>query len=157
MSLPSPLLLGDVMGFLALGFVGATALLMFVRQRLLKAVKNLSLYRIIHIAIATLAGLFIVIHAAIFVSYPFNVGILLGYASFVMAVVVWVTGTAFLEKVRDSLFFHGPLALALGGLIVVHAATEGLTLPKTWAEIALVAVVGMACANAVYHLDRATA
>lgn len=158
MSLPSsPLIFGDVMGFLALAFIGATALLMFVRAKLLKAVGNLSVYRLVHIVIAALAGAFIVIHAAIFISYPFNVGILLGYASFALAAVVWVTGAAFLEKVRDSLFFHGPLSLGLGGLILIHAATEGLTLPTTWAELALAAVAAIAFANAVYHMRRVVA
>ena len=38
-----------------------------------------------------------------------------------MAVFVWVTGTAFLERLRDSLFYHGTISLSTIGLMVVHS------------------------------------
>jgi Rieske Fe-S protein len=74
-------MLGDVFGLLALALIGATAVLMLLRRRILKRFKNLELIRRAHIAIAGLAGLFLVLHVAYFITYPVNLEILLGYLS----------------------------------------------------------------------------
>ncbi len=145
---------GDISGFLALALVAATALLMFLRARFLKAFGGLESYRLLHIAMATGAGVFLVLHALTFIGYPASLGIFMGYASFGMAAVVWATGTAFLERVRDSLFFHGPMALCLGALVVVHASAESATLDPFWSESALVVVVSLAVANTAYHARK---
>jgi hypothetical protein len=146
--------MGDLTGFLALLFIGLTALFMFVRARLLRRMKSLQAYRLIHMAIAALAGLFVVLHATTFLSYPLGLGVLLGYASGALALVVWFTGTAFLEKVRNSLFFHGPLSVALGALIVIHATSAGTALPFFWTELALGSAIAVVLANGLYHLRR---
>ena len=49
-----------------------------------------------------------VLHVAYFITWPLNVEIFLGYASATLALVVWVTGTAFLERFRDPPTSTGP-------------------------------------------------
>lgn len=123
------ILLGDIFGFLALGFIIFTAIFMLFRRKLLKHTKNLELLRRTHIYVATAGGFFLVLHAAYFVAWPLTVGIVLGYISAAVATVVWLTGTAFLEKFRDSLFFHGSLSMAAISLMVIHAAGAGINFP----------------------------
>lgn len=133
----SSLVLGDIFGLLALLFIGATAVLMLVRKRILKRFKNLDLMRRAHIAIAALGGLFLILHVAYFISYPLNIEILLGYVSASLALIVWLTGTAFLERFRDSLYFHGTLSLSAISLMVIHSAAAGLNVPFAFAEVVL--------------------
>jgi hypothetical protein len=131
------LMLGDVFGLLALALISATAVIMLLRRRILKRFKNLDLLRRIHIAIAGLGGLFLVLHVAYFITWPLNIEILLGYLSATLALVVWVTGTAFLERFRDSLYFHGTLSLSAISLMVIHSASAGLNVPFALAETVL--------------------
>ena len=133
----SGLMLGDVFGLLALVFISATAVFMLLRRRILKRFKNLDLLRRVHIAVAALGGLFLVLHVAYFITWPLNVEIFLGYASATLALVVWVTGTAFLERFRDSLYFHGTLSLSAISLMVIHSAAAGLNVPFAFAEVVL--------------------
>jgi hypothetical protein len=133
----SGLLLGDVFGLLALVLIGATAVLMLVRKRILKRFKNLDLMRRVHIATAGLGGLFLILHVSYFISYPLNLEILLGYVSASLALVVWLTGTAFLERFRDSLYFHGTLSLSAISLMVIHSAAAGINVPFAIAEVVL--------------------
>lgn len=120
---------GDIFGFLALGFIVFTAVFMLVRKRLLKFTKNLELLRKMHIYSATAGGLFLVLHLAYFISWPLTTGILLGYVSASIAAIVWITGMAFLERFRDSLFFHGSLSMGAISLMVIHAAGAGINFP----------------------------
>ncbi|HEV2390458.1 MAG TPA: hypothetical protein VGS04_07025 [Nitrososphaerales archaeon] len=131
----SGLMLGDVFGLLALALISATAVFMLLRRRILKRSKNLDLLRRVHIAVAGLGGLFLVLHVAYFISWPASVEILLGYASASLALVVWATGTAFLERFRDSLYFHGTLSLSAISLMVIHSAAAGLNVPFAFAEL----------------------
>ena len=133
----SGLMLGDVFGLLALAFISATAVFMSLRRQILKRFKNLDLLRRVHIAVAALGGLFLVLHVAYFITWPLNVEIFFGYASATLALVVWVTGTAFLERFRDSLYFHGTLSLSAISLMVIHSAAAGLNVPFALAEVAL--------------------
>ena len=110
---------------------------MLVRKRILKRFKNLDLMRRAHIAIAALGGLFLILHVAYFISYPLNIEILLGYVSASLALIVWLTGTAFLERFRDSLYFHGTLSLSAISLMVIHSAAAGLNVPFAFAEVVL--------------------
>jgi hypothetical protein len=143
-------MLGDVFGILALSFISATAVFMLLRRRILKRFKNLELLRRAHIAVAALGGLFLVLHVAYFITWPLNVEISLGYASAALALVVWVTGTAFLERFRDSLYFHGTLSLSAVSLMVIHSAAAGLNVPFAFAEVAL----GGTTTVAVYKTTR---
>lgn len=133
----SGLQLGDVFGLIALALMAATAVLMLLRRRILKRFKNLEAIRRAHVAIATFAGLFLVLHVAYFVTYPLTVAIILGYVSAAIALVVWLTGTAFLERFRDSLYFHGTLSLSGISLMVIHSAGAGLNIPFALAEVVL--------------------
>ncbi len=127
---------------------------MLVRKRLLRYTKNLNLLRKVHIYAATAAGFFIVLHVAYFYNYPITDAILLGYGSAALALFVWVTGTAFLERFRDSLFFHGTMSLATIALIVVHSAGAGVNIPVIFAEASLLAVAGVGFVKAWEHLSK---
>jgi hypothetical protein len=147
------ILLGDVFGYVALALVIFSASFMLVRRRLLKYTKNLVLLRKIHIYAATLAGLFIVLHVAYFFRYPISSGVLLGYGSAAMAVFVWITGTAFLERLRDSLFYHGAMSISTIALMVVHSAGAGVNIPVAVAEVTLFAVACLGLVEAWEHLS----
>ena len=146
----SGLMLGDVFGLLALAMISATAVFMLLRRRILKRSKNLDLLRRIHVAIAGLGGLFLVLHVAYFITWPVNVEILLGYLSATLALVVWATGTAFLERFRDSLYFHGTLSLSAISLMVIHSAAAGLNVPFAFGE----AVLGGTTVVAIYKATQ---
>ena len=146
----SGLMLGDVFGLLAIALISATALFMLMRRWLLRRVKNLDLLRRVHIAVAGLGGLFLILHVAYFISYPVNLEIFLGYASASLALVVWLTGTAFLERFRDSLYFHGTLSLSAISLMVIHSAAARLNVPFALAEV----VLGGTTAVAVYKTTQ---
>lgn len=150
------LLLGDVFGYLALALVVFTAVFMLVRKRLLRYTKNLGLLRKVHIYAATLAGVFIVLHVAYFFGYPVTVAVDWGYISAAMAVFVWITGTAFLERFRDSLFYHGAMSLSTVGLMVVHAAGAGVNIPVSASLVVLAAVAAVALFKAQAHVSKLT-
>jgi hypothetical protein len=133
----SGLMLGDVFGLVALALIGATAVFMLARKRILKRYRNLDAMRRVHIAVAGLGGLFLILHVSYFVAYPINLEILLGYVSASIALIVWLTGTAFLERFRDSLYFHGTLSLSAISLMVIHSAAAGLNVPFALAEVVL--------------------
>ncbi len=150
----SGLMLGDVFGLVALALMGATAVLMLLRRRILRRFKNLELIRRAHIAIAALAGLFLVLHVAYFITWPVNLEIFLGYASAAIALVVWVTGTAFLERFRDSLYFHGTLSLSGISLMVIHSASAGLNVPFALAEVILVGATWTAVYKTMRYVGK---
>lgn len=149
------ILLGDVFGYIALALVVFTASFMLFRKRLLKHTRNLNLLRKVHMYLATLAGLFLVLHVAFFFGYPVTSAILLGYGSAALAVFVWITGTAFLERLRDSLFFHGAMSFITIALMVVHAAGAGANIPIGAAESVLFVVACATVMKAWGHLSRA--
>jgi hypothetical protein len=134
--------------------IGATAVLMLLRRRILKRFKNLEAIRRAHIAIAAVAGLFLVLHVAYFITYPVNLEILLGYLSATLALVVWVTGTAFLERFRDSLYFHGTLSLSGISLMVIHSAAAGLNVPLVLAEVVLVGTTFAAVYKTTQYIGK---
>ena len=148
------ILLGDIFGFTALALVVFTASFMLVRKRLLKYTKNLNLLRQVHLYAATAAGLFIVLHVAYFFNYPITDAIMLGYGSAAIAVFVWVTGTAFLERLRDSLFFHGAMSLSTIELMVVHSAGAGVNIPLGVAAATLLVVSCLTLVKAWGHLSK---
>ena len=127
---------------------------MLVRRRLLRHTKNLDLIRKVHIYAATGAGLFIVLHVAYFIGYPVTDAILLGYGSAALALFVWVTGTAFLERLRDSLFYHGAMSLSTVSLMVVHSAGAGSNIPIGLAAITLVTVACITFVKAWQHISK---
>lgn len=148
------LLLGDVFGYIALALVVFTATFMMIRRRLLRYTKNLNLLRKVHIYAATLAGLFIILHVAYFFGYPVTTAVTWGYVSAAMALFVWITGTAFLERFRDSLFYHGAMSLSTVGLMTVHAAGAGVNIPFGAALGVLVGVAVITLVKAQFHLSK---
>jgi len=147
-------MLGDIFGLIALGLIGATAVFMLFRRQILKRFRNLELMRRLHIAIASLGGLFLILHVAYFVSYPVTLEILLGYLSAGLALVVWVTGTAFLERFRDSLYFHGTLSLSAISLMVIHSSAAGLNIPFALAEVTLGGTTAVAIFKTTQYIQK---
>jgi hypothetical protein len=147
-------MLGDVFGLLAVSLIGATAVFMLLRRQILKRFKNLELMRRVHIAVAGMGGLFLILHVAYFISYPINLGVLLGYVSASLALVVWLTGTAFLERFKDSLYFHGTLSLSAISLMVIHSAAAGLNISFALAEVVLVGTTATAAYKASRYIGK---
>lgn len=147
-------MLGDLFGLIALALIGATAVLMLLRRQILRRFKNLEAMRRMHIAVAALAGLFLIMHVAYFVSYPVTLEIALGYLSAALGFVVWLTGTAFLERFRDSLYFHGTLSLSAISLMVIHSSAAGLNVPFALAEATLVGTTAVAFVKTSQYVGK---
>lgn len=145
------LTLGDLFGYTALVFIASTAVLMLLRKTLLRYTRNLELLRRVHLYVATLGGAFLALHVAYFVTYPVTSAVVVGYASAAVAVFVWLTGTAFLERLRDSLFFHGSISIVAIGLMVIHAMSSGTNVPAWMAEVMLTATAGVAFWKASHY------
>lgn len=148
------ILLGDVFGYIGLAFLLLTATLMLGRKRLLRYTRNLTLIRKLHIYFASGAGLFIILHMAFFLSYPVTYAVLLGYLSAAVAGIVWITGTAFLERLRDSLFYHGAMSFTTIALIVVHSTGAGVNIPIGAAGVTLAIVTFLVMMKAWHHLSK---
>ncbi len=148
------LLPGDIFGLLALAFIGFTSVFMLIRKQLLRLTKNLDLLRRTHIYAAGLGGMFLVLHIAYFITWPLTTAIALGYVAAAMAGVVWLTGTAFLERFRDSLFYHSTLSFAAISLMVIHAAGAALNFPIIFAfGVLLVATIAVIY-KALMHTEK---
>jgi hypothetical protein len=146
---------GDVYGFVALFLIALAAVLMLFRSKLLKVTRNITLVRTIHVVVSTSAGLFLILHLTALFSLPVSTGIAIGYAAVIVSVAVWLSGTAFLEKARDSLFFHGVLSSVLIPLSLIHAANAGSNLPLDWTQAILGTSAVVVLANAALHLRKA--
>ena len=155
MSAASALSAGDLYGFIALFLVALAAILMLLRSKILKVTRNITLVRTVHVAVSTSAGLFISLHISALFQPPTSNGIILGYVAVAVAVVAWLTGTAFLQKVKDSLFFHGVLSSLLIPLVVMHAASASLNMPADVFTVLLAGTAVVVFANAALHILRA--
>lgn len=127
---------------------------MLIRKRLLKYTKNLELLRRIHIYASALGGLFLILHVAYFITYPVTTAVVLGYVSAAVAGTVWIMGTAFLERFKDSLFYHGSLSLAAISLMFIHAASSGINIPVYFALAVLLLNTGVALYKASQHAHK---
>jgi hypothetical protein len=136
--------IADISGFLALIFITATAVLMFVKKRLFERyTSRKSLIKNIHIVAAALGGIFLVMHGDYFILAPItNFGILLGYLGTGVGLIVWFTGFSFLERLRYSLLYHGSLSLFAIALMVIHSVNLGFSIPLWLGEL-LLAVTGV--------------
>ncbi len=157
MSAASVMTAGDLYGFAALFLIALAAALMLLRSKLLKLTKNIALIRTSHLIISALAGFFLVLHISTLFVLPVSNGIILGYAAVAASGTAWLTGTAFLEKVKDSLFFHGVLSSVLIPLAMMHAATASTNIPAYWSQVLLGGTAVVVFANAALHIWRATA
>jgi len=145
---------GDLYGFAALFLIALTAILMLLRSRLLK-LTSIAVIRATHLLVSTLAGLFLALHISTQFLPPVSTGIILGYGAVIVSVAAWLTGAAFLEKTKDSLFFHGVLASVLIPLSLIHAATTGADFPLYLSQLLLAATALVVFANAALHIRRA--
>ena len=146
---------GDLYGFAALFLIALAAALMLLRSKVLKLTKNIALVRASHLVISALAGLFLALHISTLFLPPISTGIILGYGAVIASVIAWLTGTAFLEKVKDSLFFHGVLSSILIPLSMMHAATTSTNFPAYWSQVILAGTTVVVFANAALHIRRA--
>ena len=146
---------GDLYGFAALFLIALAAALMLLRSKLLKVTKNIALIRGSHLVVSTLAGLFLALHISSLFLPPVSTGIILGYGAVAASAIAWLTGTAFLEKVKDSLFFHGVLSAVLIPLSMMHAATASTNIPVYWSQVLLGGTAAVVFANAALHIKRA--
>ncbi len=149
-----PLMLGEAFGFSALGFTGASAMIMIFRARLVRAVGGPARLRSIHVSVSLMAALSIAGHVYILFLPPTSVPVDLGYAAVALGLVLWMTGVGFLERNRDSFFLHGALAVALVSLVTVHAAASGTNIPLPASLAALGAASVAALANAAFHARK---
>ena len=147
--------LGDLFGFAALFFTGLAAVLMLLRAPLLKATRSLSAVRAIHLAISGAAGLFLCLHILELYLPPESMGITLGYATVGAAIAAWLTGTAFLKKVRNSLFYHGVLSSSLLPLALMHVALTSTNVVFLWSQVLLAGAAGTSLVAAGVHAMRA--
>ena len=154
-SLALELSLGDDFGIIALLLIASTAVLMLYRRVVLKRSRNLERLRRVHLYVATAAGSFLVLHAAFFIGVPVTQEVVVGYGAAVVALFVWVTGTAFLEKLRDSLFYHGSMSLTAIALMAVHAASAAANFPAWPADAVMLAIAGVVFWWATMHVKKA--
>ncbi len=146
---------GDLYGFAALFFTALAAVLMLLRAYLLKATKSLSAVRGIHVFVSTAAGVFLALHISALYLPPDSTGLVLGYATVIAAFAAWLTGTAFLTKVKDSLFYHGVLSASLLPLALMHVALSSTNLLFLWTQVLLAGAAGVALVNAGAHAMKA--
>lgn len=150
----APTTIGDIFGFLAVVLGGVSAFFMMMRARLVKLTKSLRGVRSAHVAISASAGVFLILHVAYFYSWPITTGVLLGYGAFAMSIVVWMTGVAFLEKVRDSLLFHSSFSIVFISLALIHAASSNSNILPVISELLIVATLLVIISNVWYQLEK---
>ena len=143
-----------MLGLAALALMIFTGVLMLLRKVLIKRIRNLDLLRKVHVGASAGGGSLLVLHAAYFASYPTSTPILLGYVAAAVAVVVWLTGTAFLERFRDSLFFHGSLSLVAISAMTIHAFSAGVNIPVFVSGAGLALTVSFLIVRASIHINK---
>ena len=143
-------------GIFALVLIIATALLVFLKTRLVKRhPSRRDLITKTHIVLATLGGAFLLLHADYFIRAPISdPWIFLGYLSTVVALVVWFTGFSFIERLRYSLLYHGSLSLFTIALMIIHAVELGLNLPLEITEAVLLVLVVVTFVRAMQHVGK---
>jgi hypothetical protein len=148
--------IADLAGFLALFFIIATAVMMFVKDRLFNRYRShQGLIRNIHIALAVLGGAFLLLHADYFINAPIlNTGIFLGYVSTAVALIVWFTGFSFMERLRYSLLYHGSLSLFAISLMVIHALELGFNITIGITEALLLVIALLTFWRAAFHVKK---
>jgi hypothetical protein len=144
--------IANLAGYLALIFITATAVLMFAKNRLIGSLAGKDLFRKVHISIAVLGGAFLLLHAEYFIHAPiYNVGVLLGYVSTAVALIVWFTGFSFFERLRYSLLYHGSLSLVAISLMFIHAIDLGFNLSLEVTVAILAGIIFATFLRAIQH------
>jgi hypothetical protein len=148
--------IANLAGFLALFFIIATAVMMFVKTRLFNRFhSHQGLIRNTHIIVASLGGAFLLLHADYFINAPIlNQGIFLGYVSTAVALIVWFTGFSFLERLRYSLLYHGSLSLFAISLMAIHALDLGFNISVGITEGILLVIAILTFWRAMFHVNK---
>ena len=134
--------------------MGASAMMMVFRARLVRAVGGAPRLGSIHESVSLMAALSIASHVYIPFLRPTSVPVDLGHAAVVLGLALWMTGIGFLKRNRDSFSLHGALAVALVSSVKVHAAASATNVPLPASLAALGAVSVAALANAAFHARR---
>jgi hypothetical protein len=129
--------LADIFGFLALAMIVATGVLMVFKKQILARTRNPGGLRLVHVVVAGLGGVFLVLHAVLFLLFPLSLPVLLGYVATGVALLVWITGIVLLEELRTSLLYHGLFSLVGVFLILLHTFAAGRNIPVVLAGISL--------------------
>jgi hypothetical protein len=146
----------DLAGFLALIFITATAVMMFIKSRLFNRYQShKNFIKNTHIVLAALGGCFLLIHGDFFLRAPIlETGIFLGYLGTAVAVVVWFTGFSFLERLRYSLLYHGSLSLFAISLMVIHTVDLGFNISIGVTEVILIVLAVLTFYRAMFHASK---
>lgn len=148
--------LADLAGFLALIFITATAVMMWLKARLFNRYQTHKTFiKNTHIVVAALGGAFLLMHADFFLRAPIlEFGIFLGYLGTAVAIVVWFTGFSFLERLRYSLLYHGSLSLFAISLMVLHTIDLGFNIPFNITEVLLILIAILTFYRAIFHIGK---
>ena len=154
MVFPVTIPIADIFGFLGVILAGISSVFIVYRGRIMKLTRNLQAIRAVHVTISGLAGVFIVLHVINYLNMPFTTGIILGYGTFAIAIAVWLTGTAFLERVKDSFFLHSSFSIVFIAMALLHGASSSTNIPPITSDAILVGAVLILLINAVYQLSK---
>ena len=149
----SALQAGDYSGLAALALIAASSLSMVYRKRVLTGGVSLRAVRWAHLSLSAGAAAALAVHISLMVGFAQSLGVLLGYAAFAAALLVWLTGSAFAERMRDSLVFHGQLTIVMIALVLAHASAASVAL-SGFAPFVLTSVAVVALLNGAYHLSK---
>jgi hypothetical protein len=146
----------DFAGFLALIFIAATAVMMFLKTRLFNRYQaHKDFIKNTHIVVAALGGAFLLIHADFFLSAPIlDPPIFYGYLGTGIAIVVWFTGFSFIERLRYSLLYHGSLSLLAISFMVIHTVQLGFNIGIGLGEGLLALVAVLTFYRAMLHVKK---
>lgn len=139
---PEPYLFGigglaDLSGFLALGLIAATGIMMLFKGRLTSRAGSPERLWRLHIIIAGIGGFFLGIHVVLFLAFPISLPVLLGYAGTGAALFVWITGSLYFQGARNSMFLHGVFSIGAVFLFVVHTFGAGRNIPVVLSGLSL--------------------
>ena len=147
--------LADLSGFLALGLIAATGVLMLFKRRLADVLGSSERLWRVHAIVAAAGGVFLGIHAVIFLSIPLTLPVLVGYGSTGAALFVWVTGGVYFQGARNSMFYHGLFSIGAVFLMLVHTFGPWRNVPAMVSGLTLAVVALAFIAGIVWTAKRA--
>jgi hypothetical protein len=148
--------LADLFGFLALGLIAATGVLMLFKSHLAVALGSSERLWRLHVIVAGAGGLFLGLHVVLFLAFPLSLPVLVGYAASGAALFVWITGATYFQGVRSSMFYHGLLSIGGIFLMLVHTFAAGRNIPMELSGVALALIALAVLAGVATQLGRAT-
>lgn len=147
--------LADDSGFLALGLIAATAVLMLFKKPLAEILGSPERLWRVHIVVAWGGGLFLGIHVVLFLAFPLSLPVFLGYIATGAALFVWLTGGVFFQGVRNSMFYHGVFSIGAIFLMILHTFGAGRNIPMDLSGVSLVLIGLAVVAGVAFKLAKA--